>query len=271
MGICNDRSVNYLKSLNLNTILHPQENLRPLALLGEYDGARGIIGTLDQLIEPPIPALPAVDSGVAANINGQRTSKLPISLGVNIIGNIIGAMGGNVGVKAGYEAASKVEISFSDVTRYRANLIQVGDFLQGAEVKWDHLILQKYLFGKGKLYVLTEVVTSKKFGVTAYKKDNSSLQVDVPVIKELVGGSVSVGSEAEGTNTVAYEGAKELAFGFAAIELAAGERGDNGELDLVFRPTKAGTVTFSIAGASPVYADFEGALQDLEPADPEAL
>ncbi|WP_333837454.1 hypothetical protein [Novosphingobium sp.] len=51
MGICSDRSVNYLKSLNLNVILHPLEDLAPLALLGEYGDARGIIGTLSQLTE----------------------------------------------------------------------------------------------------------------------------------------------------------------------------------------------------------------------------
>lgn len=271
MGICIDRSVNYLKTLNLNTILQPQENLRPLALLGEYGGARGIIGSLDQLVEATTAPLPEIESGVAANINGQRTSKLPISLGINILGNIIGAMGGNLGVTAAYEASRKIEFSFADVTRHRANIISIGDYLQASDIRWDHVILRKYLFGSGKLYVLTEIVTSSKFGVTAYRKDNSSIAVQVPVIQQAVGGNVSVGSESESTTTVQYDGGKQLAFGFAAIELAAGEMGDDGELDLVFRPTKAGSVSFSIAAPTAVYADFEGALTDLQAVDPEAL
>lgn len=264
MGVCTDRSVNYLKSLNLNTILHPQENLRPLALLGEYDGARGVIGTLDQLLTGAEAKLPVIESGVAANVNGQRTSKLPASLGLDVVGNILGAMGGNVGIKAGYEAARKIELSFSDVQRHRANIIQIGDYLEAGDVRWDHLILQKYLFGKGKLYVITEVVTSRKFGITAYQKDNTSLQIQVPVISQIVGGNVQIGKESESTNTLSFEGPKDLAFGFAAIELAAGERGDDGELDLVFRPTKAGAVSFSLTGSAPTYADFDGALASFE-------
>jgi hypothetical protein len=268
MGVCSDRSVNYLKSLNLNTILQPEENLAPLALLGEFDGARGIIGRLDQLVDQGTAPLPTIESGVAANINGQRTSKLPISLGLNIVGNIIGAMGGNAGIQAGYTAARKVELSFTDVTRDRANVIQIGDYLQAGDIRWEHVILKKYLFGKGKLYVLTEVVKSPKFGVTAYKKDDASIAIDVPVISQIVGGNVKVGKETESSTTVSYEGQKALAFGFAAIELAAGERGDDGELDLVFRPTKAGAVSFSLTGAGATYAEFEGALPDLGHMEP---
>ena len=270
MGICTDRSVNYLKSLNLNTILQPQEDIAPLHLLGEYGGARGIIGTLSQLVDGG-GALPAITSGAAANINGQRSSKLPISLGLNILGNIIGAMGGNIGVTASYEKVKKVDFSFSNVMRRRANTISIGDFLESAEIRWDHIILKKYLFGSGKLYVLTEVVTSKKIGVTAYQANNAVLKLEVPVIQAAVGGSVTVGSEAQSTATVTYEGDKDLAFGFAAIELSAGERGDDGEIDLVFRPVNAGDVSFSVLGGGFVPATFDGALADLTACDPETL
>ncbi|MBO9579677.1 MAG: hypothetical protein J7498_02155 [Sphingobium sp.] len=272
MGICSDRSVNYLKSLNLNVILHPQEDLAPLALLGEYGGARGIIGTLGQLTEAQNGDLPQITSGTAANINGQKSSKLPIKLGLDILGNIIGAMGGNLGVTAAYEHASKVEFTYSGVTRYRANTIQIGDYLAASKVRWDHPILKKYLFGKGKLYVLTEIVTSKKLGVTAYNHDNSTLSLEVPVIKELVGGSLSVGHEGETTTIVTYEGDKELAFGFVAIELSGGDRGDDGDFDLMFRPVNPGAISFGVgAGQGVVFADFEGALPMLAVADPETL
>ncbi|CAM8633398.1 MULTISPECIES: gasdermin [Sphingomonadales] len=272
MGICSDRSVNYLKSLNLNVVLHPLEDLEPLALLGEYKGARGIIGTLSQLTEEQDGNLPKITSGEAANINGQKSSKLPIELGLDILGNIIGAMGGNLGVKAAYERASKVEFSYAGVTRHRANTIEIGDYLEASKVRWDHPILKKYLFGKGRLYILTEIVTSKKLGVTAYNHDNSSIKLEVPVIKELVGGSLSVGKETETTTTVTYEGDKNLAFGFVAIELSAGDRGDDGEFDLVFRPVKAGTVSFGVgAGQGVVFADFEGALPELKTVDPAEL
>ena len=42
--------------------------------------------------------------------------------------------------------------------------------MQAGEVRWDHLILEKYLFGRGNLYVITEVVKSNEIGVTAFKR-----------------------------------------------------------------------------------------------------
>lgn len=272
MGVCKDRSVNYLKTLGLNTIRHPEENIKPLMLLGEYNGERGIIGTLDQLVEDATAAIPQITSSIAANINGERTSKLPISLGISILGNIIGALGGNLGIKAAYENARKIQFAFKNVVRERANIVNVGDYIQSGEVKWEHIILQKYLFGKGNLYVLTEVVRSDEVGVTAYTKDKSSLAVEVPVIKEIVGGNISVGHEAESMTEVAYKGNKKLAFGFLAIELSAGERGDDGDFDLVFKPVKAGTIFKSVdSGGAPETADFDGAMAELKEVDPQVL
>ena len=271
MGICTDKSVNYLKSLNLNVVLHPTADLKPLDLLGEYKDARGIIGTLDQLTEPQPRALPSTTQGVAANINGQRSSKLPIELGIGILGNIVGAMGGKFDLSATYEKSEKIEFFYTDVTRHRANTIEIGDYLAAAKVRWSHPILKKYLFGSGKLYVITEIVTARKIGVTAYREDNSKIALDVPVIQEIAGGSLKVGSDTASTNTVIYEGPDDLAFGFVAIELSAGDRGDDGEIDLVFRPVKTGTVSFGIGGPALITADFDGALQRLERVDGELL
>jgi hypothetical protein len=272
MGICSDKSVNYLKSLNLNVVLHPSEDLKPLDLLGEFKGARGIIGSLDQLTEAQATALPAITSAVAANINGQKSSKLPIELGLNVLGNILSAMGGNLDLSASYQQASKVEFSYTDVTRHRANTIAIGDYLSAAKVRWGHPILKKYLFGSGNLYAITEVVTARKIGVTAYREDNTKIAIDVPVIQQIAGGSIKVGSDLSSTTTVVYEGPADLAFGFVAIELSAGDRGDDGEIDLVFRPVKAGTVSYSIGGGqSFVYADLEGAQPGMARCDPMEL
>lgn len=261
MGLCRDKSVNYLANLGLNTILHPEQNIRPLALLGEANGQRALIGTLDQLVLDP-GGLPTVSSGIAGNINGERSSKLPVELGLNVLGNVIGAMGGNLGINAAYERARRVTFEFSDVTRDRANVIAIGDFLQRAQIRWDHPILKLYLFGDGNLYVLTEVVRSKALSVIAFDEHKASLALDVPVIQEIVGGKVKVGSEGSARTTISYKGDVELAFGFVAIELSAGEN-EEGELDLVLRPTKPGNVALSASAPTADPVLFDGPLERL--------
>jgi len=273
MGLCNDRAVNFLKENNLNTIRHPEENVFPLDLIGEFRGARGIIGRIDQLVEHPTAPLPGVQSGAAANLSGQRTSKLPIAIGLDILGSVLGAFGGNLGVKAAYDGSRKVEFMFLNVHRDRANQIAIGDYVESGEVRWDHLILAKYLFGEGKLYVITEVAKSNEIGVTAFRSGNVAIRLDVPTVQAMVGGAVSVGIENESTSTLTFKGDKSLAFGFAAVELSAGENEQTGELALVYRPVKAGTVLMHAAAARPKLAvlDAGGALGSLRHSDPASL
>lgn len=273
MGICTDRSVNYLKSLNLNTIRHPEENIAPLDLIGEYKGARAIIGSLDQLVDGAAEPLPAIGSGAAADVSGQRTSRLPLSVGLDILGNIITPLGGNLAVKAAYENCRRIEFTFLNVERHRANVIGIGDFVQSGDVRWNHIILDKYLFGSGNLYVITDVVKSDMIGVSAFKSDNSRLDVEIPKIEELVGAEVSVAVESQATNTVSYRGKKQLAFGFSAIELSAGEQDGSDDLRLVYRPVEAGSVPMAARddGAAAVKMEVEGSIRELGRADPQTL
>ena len=263
MGLCVDRPVNYLRNLGLNTILQPRDGIAPLALLGEANGQRALIGTLDQLIEPNSAPLPTVVSSVAANINGERSSKLPVEIGLNILGGIISAMGGNLGIDAAYSNAKRLEFSFADVTRDRANVIQIGDFLSEGKVRWNHPILSRYLFGDGNLYVLTEVVRSPQISVTAFDEHKASLGLDITVIKGIVGGKVGVAAEGSGNTAVSYKGDTSLAFGFVAIELSAGDSNHDGELDLVFRPVKVGDVALSLASPAVERKLFDGPLTEL--------
>src|SRR6185436_3618662 len=102
---------------------------------------------------------PAVAADIqAANVNGQRTSKLPIELGLSILADVIKALGGNIGVTAKFEKARTLEFTFENVLKDRANLISIGDYLTSGAVKWRHVILEKYLFGAGNLYVITETL-----------------------------------------------------------------------------------------------------------------
>ena len=89
----------------------------------------------------------------------------------------------------------------------------------------------------------------------------------------MVGGDVSVGLESEATNTLSYEGNKKLVFGFAAIELSAGERSGSDDFSLVFRPVAPGAVSMSAdgSGSPPKPMDVEGALGGLKHIDPAAL
>jgi hypothetical protein len=247
MGVCKDPSVKHLAKFGYNVIMHPKAAIRPLMLIGERDGARDLIGTVDQLLTGASAPLPAIsEGGDAAGISGKKTNKLELSLGLDILGSVIGALGGSkLGVTAAYSHAKSVEFSYTDVSSETINVIDLGDYLASGTPRFDHPILAQYLEDPGNLYVITEIVRSKALGVTAFNKKGASIGVDVPVISGAVGGKIKLGGDSEGTGKVDYKGDSHLAFGFKAFELST-MKAPSGRV-LRIAPVKAGNVLMMAA------------------------
>lgn len=252
MGVCKDPSVKHLAKFGYNVIMHPREGIAPLMLIGERDGARDIIGTVDQIISNASAPLPqAKASGDATDISGKKTNKLELTLGLDILGAVIGALGGNkLGVNAGYSQARTLEFTYEGITSEGVNVTSVGDYLVSGTPRFDHPILAQYLEDPGNLYVITEIVRSNKLGVTAYSKKGVSLGVEVPVISGAVGGSVKVSGDSENTGKVDFEGTKHLAFGFKAFEISTANAPGGGRR-LHIAPVKPGAIVFRSARVAP--------------------
>ena len=93
--LCSDKSTTFLRGLGYNVVRHPSADFTPLGLLGRQNGETIRLGPLNLLITNPPGPLPKVTADVvAADINGQATSKLDIGIGANILGTLIGAMRG---------------------------------------------------------------------------------------------------------------------------------------------------------------------------------
>lgn len=251
MGVCKDQSVKHLAKFGYNVIMHPREGVAPLMLIGERNGARDLIGTLDQIVTGATSLLPKIVAGAdAASISGKKTDKLDLTLGIDILGAVIGALGGNkIGVTAGFNHVGTLEFTYAGVTSDGINVTAVGDYLASGTPRFDHPILTQYLEDPGNLYVITEVVHSNKLGVTAYAKNGVGVSVDVPVISNAVGGKVKVSSEAENAGKVNFEGDKRLAFGFKAFEISTVKVA--GARQLRVAPIKLGAIVFRAAPYSP--------------------
>lgn len=253
MGFCIDKSTRFLRRLGYNVVRHPGEGLAPLDLIGWENKSPLHLGTLDQLMVSATEPLPQTGPPLSgANIDGKTTSKLPLSIGLDVFGAVIGAMGGNLGVKASYEASQTIEFSYHNVEKLRTNPVALGSYLRGGDVDWDNPVLHRYLLEGGKLFVVLEVVRTDTFGLTAYDKSKSEIKVDVPTIRGVVGGEVDVSYDGQSQSKVTYKGTRKLVFGFKCAELAAVDDEDTGELKLCFKPVKEGTVYFNIGDVDEV-------------------
>lgn len=272
MGFCRDKSTRYLVGLGYNVIRHPHEGLMPFDLIGWEDGPLWLGPASRMMVEPTAPA-PPIETGLrGTGIDGKSTSRLPVSIGIDLLGAIIGSLGGNVDAKASFERAHTLEFTYQNVTRDRIIPLELGSYLKNSHVDWGNPVVSRYVFnGRAKLYVVLDVVRSDSFGITARDSSKEGISIEIPVLKEVVGGNISVSRDGESSMRTDFEGNVPLAFGFICAEICAIENPETDELTLAFKPVSAGDAYLgedAVAAAFDTAPDPEivtesGLIQDL--------
>ena len=120
---------------------------------------------------------------------------------------------------AAYKGASSLTFEFEDAQVSEVNQLAVNKFISGNKV--DTSVGGGILkaLEEDRLYVITSIVKSKKFKTQATQSDGSSVQVDIPVVKEMVGGAVQIQSGGSSDSNITFEGANPLVFGFQAAQM----------------------------------------------------
>lgn len=215
-----EKLTTYLRELGYNVVRLPQEGIKPLDLVGKRGNDAALLGSLDQLITNPPGPLPEADlDRPASDINGKTSSKLKLAIGANILGNIIAAFGGNLGLNTSYTNAKRMQFVFNDVFLDSVNPLSVGNYLRNADIDVGNPLLNEFVMGKGELYVITSTAKTKKLTVSYEKENGTAAEVEVPVISGLIGGTVGVDAQGEGSSVVSYQGPKNVVFGFKCLRV----------------------------------------------------
>lgn len=244
MGICTDSATTYLRRLGYNVVRHPREGIQPLDLIGKQDGEVKYLGGLDQLITHPPGRLPGITRDqVAADVQGQTSSKLNLTIGVSVLQSVISSLGGNLGVKAGYQRARTLQFAFSTVLSDSVRPLDLGNYLKAGEVDEANLILEQYVLGRGRLFVLTRTVKTNRLTVQAESSSGAPATLDVPAISGVASGSLKIDVAEQAMGRVSYEGGVFLVFGFECFEV--------GVVDGVLALTSAKSGSVAMTDATP--------------------
>ena len=249
-----DPFLTYLKSFGYSVVRLPRTDIRPLQVLVKEDTRLTRLGDLATILQPGARiALPSIKENVAAaNVSGERTRELSIGVGLSILGSVIGAMGGSkIGLDTGYKQARTAVFEFTDVLEDRVDLIDIDQYLTDADVSAFSSHAAQLLEADA-VYVTTSTIKTRKFIVQAKDSNGVALDVKVPEIQGVVGGSVKVSTSGGGDAKVAYEGNVPLVFGFQAARLYY----DNGRYT-AFRPLVPGeTALESVTARSDPRGDY---------------
>jgi hypothetical protein len=214
-----DPFVTYLKSFGYNPIRMPRANIRPLQLLAKDGKELSFLGDITDVFTGQATVPPIADDNTAANISGQRTGELNIGVAVSLLGNVIGALGGSkLGLELAYKNARTAKFEFPEVLEDRVSVAKLDQYLAKSDVNPNSIAIGKML-DADDVYVTTSCIKSRKFSLEASSESGTTVGVDVPVIQQVVGGSVKVAGSSSNNGKVTFEGNTPIVFGFQAVRL----------------------------------------------------
>lgn len=220
MGLCSDESTKFLRNLGYNVVRLPRANIAPLTLVGVHKGESIEQGPLARLVTSTRTLPTIAPDEVMANISGRRTSKLSLGLGITMLNGLLGALGAaGANVKAHYKKAKTITFEYADVLSDSVLPFDVGDYLREGDIDAGNKVIEQYVLGNGRLFLITRTIKSRKFLVTASTSSEQDLEVGVEAIKRELEGKVEVSAAAETATTVTYEGKTPLVFGFQCLAI----------------------------------------------------
>jgi hypothetical protein len=221
MGVCWDQSTTFLKRIGYNVVRHPRAGIEPLQIIGIQRGEAVYQGSLAELVREPGPDNhPNIDRDIdAADINGQRSSDLKLGVGLNILKGVLAAFGADVGIDAAYQQARTVTFEYTGVKNDLVGAFSIGKFLRDAVIDSDNPVLQEYVLGNGKLYIIVKTAKTTRLTVDAKRSGGASVAIDAPLVQQAVGAKVEVEASATSQGTLTYTGSSQLVFGFQCLEL----------------------------------------------------
>ena len=239
-----DPFLNLLKDIGFLPLRLPRADVQPLQLLNTDGKKFSLLGDLTDAMSAGTAKLPAitVDIKTAGQIQGTRSSTVKASLGIDILGNILGALTGTkLDVSAGFKDASTLTFEFADVTVSTVSIILLDKFLNTATI--DATAKQiKQMMQAGKVGVTTAVARSKKYIVTAQNDNGTDIKADVPVIKGVASGNLSVSTAGSKNQKVVFEGPDAITFGVQAARL----RFDQSGVITALEPVQAGSAVLGL-------------------------
>jgi hypothetical protein len=224
-----DQSITFLKRFGYSVFRIPRATAQPLEVLHRNGKDLSRLGGITDLITAGAQQPPPVhrDDLPGVNIEGTESSKVNVSIGVNILGSFIAALGGgNLGLQTAFNRAKSVTFKYAGVKEDSVDVLLLEQFVQAGEINRNLPSGTVAKLIDDEVYVITSTLKTNKIVVAAQGEAGASVQVDVPVIQQAIGGNVKVGTEGSLTSNVVFEGPMAIPFAFQAVQLQFDESGE---------------------------------------------
>jgi hypothetical protein len=220
MALCKDPSLTFLNKFGYNVIKLPRVGIEPMDIVGR-DSSTEWLGKLSRVwnttMPPPEPGPPQP----AANVQGQKSDKLELSVGLKILENALRAFGATVPSLAfAYNRARKIQFTFGNVTSTSVEPLAAGNYLGSGDLNTNNPVVSHYfLEDHAEAFLIFDVLKTTSIDVTATDDSGTEIKVDVPQIQATVGVNVGVGVSGSAQATLTFSGQTPVSFGFRAFSI----------------------------------------------------
>lgn len=213
------------------TIGFPSSEFSLFTLVFEREGARGHANDFEYLAPGTKPlVLPAEPVTNMPDLNGVWGQTRDISLGLSILSGLVAALGGGtLGLKLGFKNARKVTFAYSGLSGAVVSPTALQHGLNRHPLPPAGL-LRDWL--DDHLYVANGVLCATRISVKASSEAGGDADIDVPVLKDVIGGKVSISSRSENSSEVLFEGAAGVPIALRLYQIVKGEIGGQRRLTL---------------------------------------
>ena len=221
MASCNDPSITYLNSFGYNVVRLPRAGIEPMDVLGR-DGSLEKLGRLSTVWSTS-EAEPAVRGpDLVTAIEGQRTKKLDLSVGLHMLTSIVqGFTGQAPRLDGAYKRARHIEFAFTNVYSRSVAPLEVGRYLAKGDLDISNPVVTRYFLDEDlQAFLITETLQSDSILVTAMDAQGQELALEIPALQSAVGGSLEVNRHAGGVTTLQFKGKNPIVFGFKVFAFA---------------------------------------------------
>lgn len=213
----NDPMVKLLNAYEMSLLRPPNENEAVGDLLIYYEGKTRTPGRITGLLNPPLE-MPPLLSERLPNFSGSVLSNVTFDEGFSWLEGFFNALrivgvSGKLELQFKKEQASQISFRFSDVTRDRVDVIELGAELENPEFR----IKNPFYDGKSQYYLVTAVAKSPSISIKVKSADGKVLSLGAE-IPNILDNSTGVSIKENADQEITIEG-KRLAFGIQTYEM----------------------------------------------------
>jgi hypothetical protein len=220
---CKDPSITFLNQFGYNVVKLPRTGIEPLDVIGK-DKTTERLGPLAAVWKSTVPVPTPGTPQIAVDVQGKKSDKLDLSVGLKILANALQAFGATVpSLDFAFQNARKVEFTFTNVTSTSVAPFDAGNFLSAGDLNTHNPIVRHYFLDEddsgAQAYLIFDVLKSDAITVSAVNDKGVSVKLDVPSIQGAVGVNVGVTSADHTDSTLTFKGTSRLTFGFKLMEI----------------------------------------------------